>query len=225
MRFVEALRSSDGILTGIERRCLIWLAGRMPRFINSDHLTGLALAAMALVGCAYWLSSQYPFALLIAVLGLAVNWFGDSLDGTLARVRQRQRPRYGFYVDHTLDTLGALFVVAGLGLSGHMSPWIAGAVLIAYYLLTMEIYLATYCTGTFQMSFWKMGPTELRILLALGTLTLLVKPTTTIGGIAYRIFDVAGVAAAAVLVLTAVVSMVRNTRKLYRAEPLPSAGA
>jgi phosphatidylglycerophosphate synthase len=193
----------------------------MPAFINSDHLTGLALAAMFLVGVSYWLSSRHPAALWLAVFGLAVNWFGDSLDGTLARVRQHQRPRYGFYVDHVLDTLGILFVLGGLGASGHMAPGVAAAFLVAYYVLSIEIYLATYCTGTFQMSFWKLGPTELRILLAIGTMMLFVKPTSTIDGVTYRLFDVGGAAAVVALVVTAVFSMIRHTRQLYRAEPLP----
>jgi phosphatidylglycerophosphate synthase len=194
----------------------------MPAFINSDHLTGLALAAMFLVGVSYWLSSRYPAALYLAVFGLAVNWFGDSLDGTLARVRRHQRPRYGFYVDHVLDTLGILLVLGGLALSGHMSPGVAAAFLIAYYVLSIEIYLATYCTGTFQMSFWKLGPTELRILLAIGTLMLFVKPTSAIGGVGYRLFDVGGAVAVVALAVTAVFSMIRHTRMLYRAEPLPA---
>ena len=220
--FREALRSSDGLLTAVERRCLIWLATRMPAFIHSDHLTALALAGMLCVGVSYCLSSRYPAALFLAILGLAVNWFGDSLDGTLARVRQQQRPRYGFYVDHVLDTLGVLFVLGGLGLSGHMAPTVAAAVLIAYYVLSIEIYLATYCIGTFQMSFWKLGPTELRIALAAGTLMLFVTPTPTIAGLTFRLFDIGGAVAGVGLAAIAVLSMVRHTRLLYRAEPLPA---
>ena len=127
---------------------------------------------------------------------LALNWFGDSLDGTLARVRGHQRPRYGFYVDHILDTFGALFVLGGLAISGHMTPIVAAAFLIAYYVLSIEIYLATYCVGRFQMSFWGWGPTELRILLAIGALMLLVKPIVTIFGVPMRLFDVGGIVGA-----------------------------
>ena len=193
----------------------------MPAFINSDHLTGLALAAMFLAGVSYWVSSRYPMALFLAVFALAMNWFGDSLDGTLARVRGHQRPRYGFYVDHILDTLGILFVLGGLALSGHMAPGVAAAFLIAYYVLSIEIYLATYCIGTFQMSFWKLGPTELRILLAIGTMMLFVKPTSTMAGTTYRLFDVGGAVAVVALAVTAVFAMIQNTRRLYLAEPLP----
>ena len=117
---------------------------------------------------------------------LALNWFGDSLDGTLARVRGHQRPRYGFYVDHILDTFGIFFVLGGLALSGAMTPIVAAAFLIADYVLSIEIYLATYCVGRFRMSFWGWGPTELRILLAIGALMLLVKPIVTIAGVPMR---------------------------------------
>ena len=144
----------------------------------------------------------------------AVNWFGDSLDGTVARVRQQLRPRYGFYVDHIFDSFGALFVLGGLAFSGRMTPIIAAAVLIAYFLLSIEIYLATYCVGRFEMSHWGMGPTELRIVLAIGTLTLFVKPMVTIAGARMPLFDAGGMVAAAGMVLTAIVAMIRHTRTL-----------
>ena len=156
------------------------------------------------------------------VFFLALNWFGDSLDGTLARVRGHQRPRYGFYVDHILDTFGALFVIGGLALSGDMTPIVAAAFLIAYYVLSIEIYLATYCVGRFQMSFWGLGPTELRILLAIGAVMLSVKPLVTIFGVQMPLFDVGGIVGAVGLLLTAIVSAASNTRRLYREEPLPA---
>ena len=223
--FVEAQRSSTGILTAVERRTLIWLASRMPARINSDHLTALGLISMFFVGVGFAVSSRVPLALWGVVLFLALNWFGDSLDGTLARVRGHQRPRYGFYVDHILDTFGALFVLGGLALSGHMTPLIAAGFLIAYYILSIEIYLATYCVGKFQMSFWGWGPTELRILLAAGALTLLVKPVVTIAGTPMPLFDVGGVVAIVGLIFTAVISSIGNTRRLYATEPLPGSQA
>ena len=119
----------------------------------------------------YWIGS--PVALLMSIVFLAANWFGDSLDGTLARVRHHERPRYGFYVDHVLDVLCVLFVFSGLVLGGHMSPLVGGGFLLAYYLLMIEIALATHAVGIFRISFWKFGPTELRILLALGSLRLM----------------------------------------------------
>jgi archaetidylinositol phosphate synthase len=219
--FVEAQRNSTGLLTAVERRVLLWLAHRLPARVNSDHLTALGLVSMLLTGMCFAISREMPAALWGVVLFLSLNWFGDSLDGTLARVRGHQRPRYGFYVDHILDTFGALFVLGGLALSGHMTPIVAAAFLIAYYILSIEIYLATYCVGRFQMSFWGWGPTELRILLAIGALTLLVKPVVTIFETEMRLFDVGGVVGAAGLLFTAIVSAIGNTRRLYAAEPLP----
>jgi archaetidylinositol phosphate synthase len=212
--FTEAQRHSTGLLTALERRLLIWLAQRLPSAINSDHLTALGFMSLVMVGASYALSSHFTGALWAVVIFLGLNWFGDSLDGTLARVRGHQRPRYGFYVDHILDTFGALFVLGGLALSGHMTPMIAAIFLIAYYVLSIEIYLTTYCVGTFQMSFWGWGPTELRILLAIGTLVLFVKPIVTIAGMPLRLGAIG-------LLVTALISMIGNTRRLYQAEPLP----
>jgi archaetidylinositol phosphate synthase len=220
--FTDAQRTSTGLLTAAERRLLIRLAQRMPAAVNSDHLTALGLISMFLVGASYALSPRNPAALWGVVIFLALNWFGDSLDGTLARVRAHQRPRYGFYVDHIFDTFGALFVLGGLALSGHMTPMIAGAFLIAYYILSIEIYLATYCVGNFQMSFWGWGPTELRILLAIGTLVLFVKPVVTLAGIPFRLFDVGGILGAIGILVTATITTLQHVRMLYRAEPLPA---
>jgi archaetidylinositol phosphate synthase len=178
-------------------------------------------AAMVTAGLCYWIAPSAPVALWGVVLMLVVNWFGDSLDGTLARVRGQERPRYGFYVDHVLDAVGLLFLVGGLMLGGFMSPAIAAAFLISYYLLTNEIALATHTVGTFRISYWKLGPTELRILLAVGTIQLLRSPEVTILGSRVLLFDVGGAAAVVGLLATFVASAVENSRALYRAEPLP----
>jgi archaetidylinositol phosphate synthase len=223
--FTNAVRSNTGLLAAAEKRALIWLAGRLPAAINSDHLTGLALFAMMMVGASYALSSRLPIMLWWVVFWLCVNWFGDSLDGTVARVRQQQRPRYGFYIDHIFDSFGALFVLGGMALSGRMTPLIAAAVLIAYFLLSIEIYLATYCVGRFEMSHWGLGPTELRIVLAIGTLTLFVRPFVTMAGVRMPLFDAGGMVAAAGMMFTAIVAMVRHIRTLYREEPLVAGAA
>jgi phosphatidylglycerophosphate synthase len=219
--FRDAARIQTSVLSDLERRALVWIAHRLPRAVTSDHLTALALAGMAMVGLSYWLASVSPAGLVLAVAGLAVNWFGDSLDGTVARVRQHQRPRYGYYVDHVVDALGAVLLFAGLGLSGYMSAPVAGGLLVAYLLVCIEVYLATHSLGRFQMSFFGMGPTELRLVLAAGSLVLLVHPDAVLFGRVFRLFDVGGLAGAAGLLATFVVSAARNTRALYRAEPVP----
>lgn len=213
-----------GVTVQIERRTLQWLAPRLPRVINSDHLTVLAAGAMMMAGLAYWVSAFDIYALWLVNLCLAINWFGDSLDGTLARLRHHQRPRYGFYVDHVVDAAGLTMLVGGMALSGYMTPLVAFGVLAAYLLLCVEVYLATYCLSTFRMSFFKVGPTELRILLALGnaaTFFFHPDPHVTVFGVPARLFDVAGVLATGGLVLAFVLSVIRNTRTLYRAEPIP----
>jgi archaetidylinositol phosphate synthase len=217
--YQEATRVQASLLAGIEKRCLVWMAERMPAAVNSDHLTLLAGVSMLAAGLCYWNGS--PAALVGAIACLALNWFGDSLDGTLARVRHHERPRYGFYVDHVLDVLCILFIFAGLVLGGHMGAAIGGGFLLAYYLLMIEIALATHAVGTFRISFWKFGPTELRILLAIGTLRLMQSDWVMIAGSRYRLFDVGGAVAIAGLVFTFIVSSVMNTRALYKAEPLP----
>ena len=216
--FKEASRVQLSVLAPIEKRCLIWLAHHLPSWIHSDHLTTLGLVAMFLAGLSYWLARWNRMALWLAVFWLAVNWFGDSLDGTLARVRNKQRPRYGFYVDHVVDAFGALFLVGGLALSGYMSKMVALGLLILYLMLSIEVYLATYSLGIFRLSFWKLGPTELRILIAIGNLVLFFHPVVHIQGQRYRLFDIAGVIAIVVISLMLITSVARNTLTLYRAE-------
>jgi phosphatidylglycerophosphate synthase len=219
--FRDATRVLTGVLTPIEKRSLIWLARRMPMRVNSDHLTGLALVSMLGAGGAFWLARVSPAGLWLAVVCLALNWFGDSLDGTLARVRQQQRPRYGFYVDHVVDAIGAVALLSGLGLSGYMSSTVALILLAAYLVLCVEVFLATYSLGTFTMSYFKVGPTELRLLLSIGTIMLLSHSTATIAGHTMRLFDLGGVIAAIGLFGTFLVSAARHARLLYRAEPIP----
>jgi phosphatidylglycerophosphate synthase len=158
--------------------------------------------------------------LLVGILFLAVNWFGDSLDGTLARYRNRLRPRYGFYVDHIVDAFGILFLVAGFGLSGYMSLSVAMAFLIAYYLLNIEIYLATYTVGVFKLSYGVWGPTELRVLLAIGNVAMMYRPHVTIIGHRFLLADVGAAVAIPVIIVVAIAGAVRNTARLYEEERL-----
>ena len=174
-KFKNAAREQLSILTPLEKLTLRWLAERMPPWVNSDHLTLLGFAGMILTGVSYYLAQFNRWFLLAGIVCLAVNWFGDSLDGTLARLRNRQRPRYGFYVDHIVDAFGIACLLAGLGLSGYMSPNVAMGFLIAYFLVNIEIYLATYTLGVFKLSYGVMGPTEMRVIVCIGNLVLLTK--------------------------------------------------
>jgi archaetidylinositol phosphate synthase len=216
------IRENGGLLAAAEKRALHYMADRMPKWVTSDQLTLLGLLAMIAAGASYWVARWDRRALFLVVLSLAVNWFGDSLDGTLARVRNQQRPRYGFYVDHVVDLIGTLFLLGGLALSGFMTPLVAVGMLAAFMMVEAEVYLATHVRGVFKMAFMKCGPTELRVILAIGTLYLLHDPTVGLGRAGrYLLFDVGGMVAIIGMVSAMVIASIRNTRALYKAEPIP----
>ena len=216
----DHVRDHRSLLAAAEKRLLIRIAGHLPARIHSDHLTGLALAAMAAAGLGFALSRWDTRALWIVVIALFVNWFGDSLDGTLARVRRVERPRFGFYVDHVLDIIGITMLMAGLAASGFMSPGIAMAFLVAYLLVSGEVFLATAVRGVFTMSFAGVGPTELRILLVVGTVALRTDPHVNLGALgSVQLFDVGGVIAAIVLGLALLSAVTKNVTALSRLEP------
>jgi phosphatidylglycerophosphate synthase len=220
LSFKQATRVQTSLLAPLERVCLNWLAHRLPSWVHPDHLTLLGFMAMLMAGVSYALAAWWPPFLLVVNFWLAANWFGDSLDGTLARVRNKQRPRYGFYVDHIADAFGTLFIVVGLALSGYINTTVALAGLVAYSVLAINVYLATYTMGTFRLSLCKFSPTEMRILLAIGNLVVFFRPTTRVLGSEYLLYDVAGVVAIVLIAAITVSSAVRNTITLYRAEAL-----
>ena len=217
MTFQNATRMMGGVTANVERRILVWIAPRLPRVVHSDHLTALAVTAMALAGAAYWLAATYVWALWLVNVAVAVNWFGDSLDGTLARVRQQQRPRFGFYIDHVVDAAGTVFLVGGMALSGYLTPLLALGVIVAYFLLMIEVYLATYCLCEFRMSVFRVGATELRLLLMLGnaaTVLLHPSPDTRAFGIDAQLFDFAAIPIIAGLTLAFIRSTIQHSRSL-----------
>jgi phosphatidylglycerophosphate synthase len=216
--FKAAEREHTSVLAAAEKRTLIKIAGSLPAWVNSDHLTGLGFISLLAAGGAYWYASVNPYALLAVIVFLILNWFGDSLDGTLARVRNKQRPRYGFYVDHILDAIGMFFLISGLALSSYMTPSIAYAFLVAYLLLSVEIFLATYTIGKFHLSYWSFGPTELRILLAIGNVTVLFHPNARILGQDYLLFDVGFAVGTVAITLILIQATVKHTVQLYREE-------
>jgi len=219
--FQPAERNHQSILASSEKRLLLWLAKRIPAGINSDHLTALGFVSLFGVGAGYWYARYNKIGLLIATVFFILNWFGDSLDGTVARVRNRQRPRYGFYLDHVLDACGSVCIFAGLALSGFMSERVAVGLLVAYFLLSIEVYLATYTVGKFNLSFAAFSPTELRLLLIAGNIALLVKPWVILGGQQYLLMDVGGVIGIAGLTFAFLWSMVKHAAYLYNVERLP----
>jgi archaetidylinositol phosphate synthase len=216
--FRDAFRLQESFTAVAERKTLAWLAARLPPGVNSDHLTLLGFAAMFLAGASYAFARTNRAGLLLATVFLALNWFGDSLDGTVARVRNCQRPRYGFYVDHMIDTFGGLFLMGGLAISGFVDWRIALGMFVAFLMLSVEVYLATYTIGTFRLSFAKFGPTEIRILLALGNVALWFHVDARVFGATYRLFDVGGIIAIVGMASMLVISTSFNVVKLYRQE-------
>lgn len=217
------IREHKSVLARGEKRLLIWITGRMPRAVNSDHLTVMALAAMAMAGAGFWMLRWDLRGAWVVVTALALNWFGDSLDGTLARVRGEERPRYGYYVDHVLDIVGATLLFGGLACSGFMNPLIAASVLVAYLLVTGEVFLATNTRGVFRLSSFGVGPTELRILLAIGTVALQGNPQVPLGALGRMpLFDVGGLVTIVGLMASLAAAVFTNTQALFRLEPRPT---
>src|SRR5215475_9107125 len=216
--FKHAQRVQASVLARPEKRALVWLAERTPNCIHSDHLTILGFAAQVATGITYALARFNQLWLLAAMGALALNWLGDSLDGTLARVRHRERPRYGFYVDHMLDSIGAVALLGGLAWSGYMSAAIAVGLLVLFLLLSIQSYLATYTLGEFRMSFWTFGPTELRVLLVAGNLALF--RWTYVLDMHFRLFDVGGAIAIVGMATMLTFFTARNIVRLYREEKL-----
>jgi archaetidylinositol phosphate synthase len=219
--FRSADRVNQSITAAVEKRALQWMAERMPAWMSSDQLTLLGLLAQVGAGVGYALSRFDRRALWGVIVCIMLNWFGDSMDGTLARVRCQQRPRYGFYVDHMIDVFGSGALMCGMGLSGLVHWQIAIAMLIAFLLLASESYLATYTLSQFQMSQGIFGPTEIRVLLIAGNVALLRSPYALVFGHRLLLFDLGGAIAAACMVATVMVLAVRHTVQLYRDEPLP----
>jgi phosphatidylglycerophosphate synthase len=218
MNQTQTVRINGAVTANLEKRVLVWLAGRLPQPVNSDHLTALAALSLAGVSACFVVGGQ---ALLLVTPLLVLNWFGDSLDGTLARVRHRERPRYGYYVDHVLDAAGFAALVAGFVLGGYMTPWIGFMFLSAYFLVVVEVALATHARGTFRLSAWGIGPTEMRILLALGALQAWRAAQVSLMGHDVLLFDLGGMVGTAGLLVTFLTAAIGNGVALYGEERLP----
>jgi hypothetical protein len=214
--YVEARREL-GITGDVEKRLLRWIAARTPAWTSPDHLTVLGLVSLFAGGAAYALAAQEPRFLHVVNAALLLNWLGDSLDGTLARWRGLPRPRYGFYVDHFVDALGAIALLGGLALSGLAHPASAAALLVAYLLTNVEVALSAHVTGVFKITRGPIGGTELRLLLAAANLVALAFPRVEAFGLELGLFDLIA-APAAVLLLALVVQAAITTGRRLDAE-------
>jgi archaetidylinositol phosphate synthase len=218
--FVTAPRINSSLTASIEQRILRWLAQRTPASITPDHFTLLGFSSQLAAGLFYALARYNRLALLVVILFLILNWLGDSLDGTLARARNQQRPRYGFYVDHIADILGSVALICGLGFSELIHWPIAIVMLIGFLLLAAESFLATHTLQRFQLSAGIFGPTEIRLLLIAGNLALLHSPYAHLFQYRPLLFDFGGAIAASCMGITVLILAARHTAILYRQEPL-----
>ena len=164
------LRINVTFLRPLEKKALNWLAERMPAWVTPDHLTALGMVASVLIAASLVLTNFSPAYLWLASFGVVLNWFGDSLDGTLARYRKTERSNYGYYIDHAVDTLNEVLVFLALGLSPYVRMELAGLALVAYLLMSIQVFLYTEVKGVFQISFARIGPTEIRVLMILANM-------------------------------------------------------
>jgi len=211
-------RVNDILLGPLERPALQWLAAHMPPWMTPDILTGIGIAGAAIIFLSYWLSNIAPAFLWVASLGFVINWFGDSLDGTLARYRKIERPQYGFFVDHTVDAFSEVLVVMGLGLSPYVTFGVACLALIGYLLMSVLIYIRTYVDGVFKISYGKFGPTEVRVILILlnTAMFFLGSPEVDLPLGLGTVYDIPVVLIAAVLTMLFVTGSIRGAAELSK---------
>jgi phosphatidylglycerophosphate synthase len=157
-------RVNDILFGPLERPALQWLAAHSPGWMTPDILTLIGIIGALVIFAGYVLSGSNPAFLWLASLGFVINWYGDSLDGTLARYRKIERPKYGFFVDHTVDAFGQLWILAGIGLSPYVSFSVAMLALVGYLMMSVLVYVTTFVTGEFKISYGKLGPTEIRVI-------------------------------------------------------------
>jgi archaetidylinositol phosphate synthase len=218
---VTAAREKTFLLARPEARVLEWIARRLPRWVMPDHLTALGVLAALGIAAAYALSNRDAAWLWAASGLLVVHWLGDSLDGTLARVRRTERPRYGYYLDHLVDAIATALIGLGLGLSPHMLLVTGLVIVVAYLVLSINTYLETQALGVFSLGYGRLGPTEARLaLVVLNTvLALGLAPAVTIAGLGVTVLDAAGLVLAALMLIAMAVRAARNLRELARREP------
>jgi phosphatidylglycerophosphate synthase len=209
-------RIQQNVLARSERRLLTWLCGKLPAWVMPDHLTSLALFGAVLIFAGYAAGGSDPRWLLVAIAGYFIHWFGDSLDGSLARFRDIERPRFGYFVDHSADALGTMMIVLGIGLSPYVRVDVALLALAGYYLLSIHAFLAARVVGELKLSYVAAGPTELRLILIAMTLAMLGvgEPQPVYGP--FSAFDIAMGLAGLAMIAIFVVQTIIVARRILR---------
>lgn len=213
-------RVNDILLGPLERPALQWLSAHMPAWMTPDKLTAIGIAGAVIILAGYVLSNKHPAFLWLATAGYVINWFGDSLDGTLARFRKIERPKYGFFVDHTVDAFSQVLIFGGLGLSPYVSFEVSIMALVGYLLIEIYIYVDTYVTGLFKISYGKFGPTEMRMIgIIANTLFFVVGvPVIELSFATFSVFDILVAAIAFILIMIFVFTVIGRARELARIE-------
>lgn len=229
MKQEQSKRIQTSLLNGAEKKVLVWLAERQPRWMTSDILTGIGVIGAVIVAVGYFLSNYHIGWLWLASLGFVINWYGDSLDGTLARVRNTQRPIYGFYLDHNIDGITMAIMCIGAGLSDMLNLYIAMAVLAVYLLLSISVYINAHLKGEFKLTYAGMGPTEFRlIMIVVNTLFVTIVPLREWGitfsilntSIIFGAFDFIGLAILAVLIFIHLNNFKHDAKEYAELDPV-----
>ena len=226
----KSVRIQTTFLNAAEKKVLVWMAERLPKWVNSDLLTFIGFLGAVIIGAGLYLSNYSVHFLWLSILGLIINWYGDSLDGTVARVRNQQRPVYGFYIDHTMDAINEAFMFLGAGMSPFMRFDLACLIFIVYLMLTLNVAMNTHLKGEFRLSYAKLGPTEFRLVCALAFLLIIgIKPLQDFtiemswraGMMPLRILDIVGLAILVVLVIIYFVTIGQDARYYAKIDPKP----
>ena len=226
----KSVRIQTSVLNGVEKKALLWLAERQPKWVNSDTLTFIGFIGSVIIAAGYILSNYNINFLWLASLGLVINWYGDSLDGTLARYRKQQRPVYGFYLDHTMDAINETFMFMGVGLSPFMRFDLSCILLAIYLMLTLNVSMNAHLKGEFRLTYAKLGPTEFRLIaIIVNAILVFDKPLNTwsyelpwlSSTLEFHALDVVGIAILIVLVLIYIVTIAQDLRYYSKVDPRP----
>ena len=211
-----ATRIQQNILARAERRLLNWLCARLPAWVTPDQLTVLGFAGAIMVAAGYMLSWVNAEWLGLSLAGYVVNWFGDSLDGSLARWRRIERPSYGYFVDHSVDGLAIFLMVGAIGLSPYVRFDVALIGVVSYLLLAIHTFLAAKVVGEFRLSYLSGGPTELRLMLMAMTVAMPIVGARDVGGTHLAVLDIFALAVASILMTLFIVQSFATARLLAR---------
>ncbi|HHJ11021.1 MAG TPA: CDP-alcohol phosphatidyltransferase [Bacteroidetes bacterium] len=218
----EAARITESFLRGIEKKSLNFFVRVLPVEITPDHLTGIGMVGSFIVGLGYYLCSYGYGFLWLASLGFLINWFGDSLDGSLARFRKIERPIYGFFVDHNVDSISILVIGLGLGFSPFMHMTVALLIIIGYFMLAISTYINSYLRGFFKITYSKIGPTEIRFFAILGNTTLFFihrNPIIRILSFKVTFFDLLGIFVAILLIFGYFLFFFKDMKVIRKLDP------